>query len=263
MSSYTEVNRAGWEYLSRNGCDSSLPYGPTEWESGRVWLDPKGWIPWHDITSVLCLACGGGQQGPMFASLGYKVTVVDLSPEQLDLDRSTAEQHGLQVECIEADIADLSQLYGRHYDLVYQAVSACYLPNVRVLYDQVYRVLKEGGLYRVEHWTPFQMQLPQYGSWDGSAYRMVTPQTNRGPVQWREWDEKGNEKPTCWHYIHSLNELIGKLCDAGFTITRFGETQSGDLSAAPGTHPHLAAYVPPFFSMLSQRSQKPRNSSHE
>jgi SAM-dependent methyltransferase len=199
----------------------------------------------------------------MLAYLGYEVTVVDLSPRQLNLDRVTAERNGLQVECVEGDISDLSQLHGREFDLVYQAVSACYIPSVRRLYDEVYQVLKPGGHYRVEHWTPFQMQLPQYGSWDGGAYRMVLPQNTREPVQWREWDDNGKERPTCWHYIHSLDELIGQLCEAGFTIKRFAETQTGDLSSGPGTYSHLAAFVPPFFAMLSQRSEYQGHVNHD
>jgi SAM-dependent methyltransferase len=252
------MNRTGWEHLARNGCEFSLPCKREDLAYAAQILDPQLWIPWSRIGSVLCLASGGGQQGPLFASLGYEVTVVDLSPEQLRLDRVTAEQFGLELECIEADISDLSSLGKRQFDLVYQAVSACYLPNVRTVYEQVFRVLKPRGYYRVEHWSPIHLQLPQYGAWDGAAYRIVHPQVTGRPVQWRLWQDDGTEDPTCWHYIHPLDHLIGGLCEAGFSIDHFDEQQGGDLGAEPGSSAHLAAFVPPFFTIFSHRLQKPR-----
>src|SRR5262249_38927681 len=104
------------------------------------------------VRQVLCLASAGGQQAPMFASLGCRVVSADLCPEQLERDASTAKRLGFEIECVECDMLDLSPLYGRNFDLVYQAVSACYAPNVAKLYAEVARVLKHGGFYRVEHW---------------------------------------------------------------------------------------------------------------
>ena len=95
----------------------------------------------------------------MFASLDCRVTSVDLCPEQLQRDRMTADRYGLDLECLEADMLDLSALYGRAFDLVYQAISFCYVPDVSKLYAQVSRVLRSGGFYRVEHWNPVNMQL--------------------------------------------------------------------------------------------------------
>src|SRR5215469_11301052 len=123
MANYRTVSRDAWALLVKHGCDSSQPYGPEHFSFAKSWLDSQRWIPWKRVQSVLCLACGGGQQAPLFASLGCQVVLVDISPEQLTIDRQTAEQHGFAIECIEADMLDLSTLYGRNFDLVYQAVS--------------------------------------------------------------------------------------------------------------------------------------------
>ncbi len=40
---------------------------------------------------VLCLAGGGGQQSAVFSLLGAQVTVLDLTPEQLEGDRQAAD----------------------------------------------------------------------------------------------------------------------------------------------------------------------------
>jgi ubiquinone/menaquinone biosynthesis C-methylase UbiE len=251
---YKQANRRAWSYLARNGCDSSQPYGPREFANAFHWLDDKSWINWARVKSVLCLACGGGQQAPLFASLGCQVTVADMSPEQLRIDREVAEKYGLSIECVEADMLDLSRLRGRNFDLVYQAVSTCYVPDVRRLYREVFSVLCAWGQYRVEHWNPTHLQLSDSFAWDGEAYRVVQPQTTSGPLPWVvQSGENGNAKVSCLHYLHPLHDLIGGLCDSGFAILRFAESGESDLSAEPGSYRHLAAYLPSFYSILARR----------
>jgi len=63
--------------------------------------------------------------------------------------------------------------------------------------------------------------------------------------------------------MRSRPESIGGLCDAWFSITRFVESQSGDLTVPRLRHSHLASVVRPFFAMFSQRSRQPRKSSYE
>jgi 2-polyprenyl-3-methyl-5-hydroxy-6-metoxy-1,4-benzoquinol methylase len=72
---------------------------------------------------VLCLASGGGQQSAVFALLGARVTVADLSESQLDSDRRAASHYGHQITTLRADMRDLSALEGESFDLVYQAPS--------------------------------------------------------------------------------------------------------------------------------------------
>jgi SAM-dependent methyltransferase len=251
MSDYLKANRISWDYLARHGNDR--PYTSEDFANAKSLLDPEHWIPWDSLSSILCLASGAGRRGSLFASLGYDVTVVDWSREQLRRDQQTARRYGLAVECIEADIGNLQRLQGRKFDLVSQASSSCYVPDVGASYREAFRLLAPGGYYHVEHWNPIHLQLPQYGAWDGVGYRVVRPQTSHRPVRWREWDEKGQEKPTCLHYIHSLQELIGGLCDTGFVVECFGERQLQNLAGEPGTPEHLAAFVPPFITILARR----------
>ena len=250
--SYQTVNRQGWDELARAGCEASQPWGSTELRNAGAWLDAAGWIPWPEVQRVLCLGAGGGQQAPLFAALGCKVTSVDLSAEQLRLDAEAARRHGLEVECVEADMLDLGLLYGSDFDLVYQPVSACYVPDVRQLYLEVSRVLRPGGWYRVEHWNPAQIQLAEGGAWSGEGYRIVHPQRSDRPVVWSGTQAGPEEPPTCWHYVHPLHDLIGGLCDAGFEILRFEESGAGDPAAEPGSQQHLAAYLPPFLSLFAR-----------
>jgi len=182
------------------------------------------------------------------------VTVADLSPEQLRRDREASERHGLAIEIVELDMLDLSPLNGRFFDLVYQPVSAAYVPDVRRLYSEVARVTRPGGYYFVEHYHPVHVQMPESGEWDGEAYRIIEPQVSGRPLPQTNWEIAGRHyEITTWLYIHPLEHLIGGLCDAGFIIDRFEETSKGDLSAEPGSLAHKSAYIPSTFAMFARR----------
>ena len=97
------------------------------------------------------------------------------------------------------------------------------------------------------------MQLPDLDAWDGNAYRLVRPQPSGQPIPLTVLgDTELESSSVCWHYIHPLHALIGGLGDAGLVLLHFAERAPTDLSAEPGTYSHLAAYVPPFFTMLAR-----------
>lgn len=251
---YRTVNRRAWDGLARTGSTYSSPYGRHDARFARRVLDPHGWLPWRRLRSVLCLACGGGQQGPLFAALGLEVTVADLSPGQLAKDRVEAARLGLAIETVEADMLDLSVLHGRRFDLVFQPVSAIYVPEVRPVYDQVAGLLGPGGLYQVTHWNPTHLQLSDDPSWDGEAYRIDRPQSPGVPRRWTgRLDGEGDVWASCLHFIHPLHELLGGLCDAGFAITGFTEWSPEDADAVPGSQEHLGRYLPSLFTLLARR----------
>jgi SAM-dependent methyltransferase len=251
---YRRVNGRAWTELGKLGIESSTPWNVHRMARPRAWLDSFHWLPWDEIRDVLVLAGGGGQQAPLFARLGCRTTLVDLSEGQLALDRQVAAENGLDLECIQADMCDLSVLGQRRYDLVYQPVSTCYIPDIRRCYKAVASVLGSGGLYWSQHWNPTQIQVSPAYAWDGSAYRLDRPITDPaarvlgGPGQ--------ASGPLCWHYVHSLGDLVGGMCDAGFAIEKFVGSGQADSSAEPASPAHLGAYLTPFYTVLARRRQQ-------
>ena len=57
---------------------------------------PKEWFEKANGKKILGLACGGGQQGPVFAIKGYDVTIMDFSKSQLQRDDMVAKREGLK-----------------------------------------------------------------------------------------------------------------------------------------------------------------------
>jgi hypothetical protein len=69
------------------------------------------------------------------------------------------------------------------------------------------------------------------------------------------WKPDNEHEPSCVHFIHTLTDLLGGLPEFGFSILDFDEGRYGaDANSEPGSHSHLAAYIPPFFSILSRAS---------
>ena len=94
-----KYNRSAWDQEVDRGNKWTLPVSDEEIAAARVggWdivltptkPVPKEWFPELEGLDVLCLASGGGQQGPILAAAGASVTVFDNSPKQLEQDRSS------------------------------------------------------------------------------------------------------------------------------------------------------------------------------
>src|SRR5690606_7312110 len=106
---------------------------------------PKQWFGTLKGKDVLCLASGGGQQVPILAAAGGRVTSFDNSEEQLSRDRAVAEREGLGVETVQGDMADLSVFPDASFDLVFHPASNLFIPDVNPVWRECFRVLRPGG----------------------------------------------------------------------------------------------------------------------
>src|SRR5207247_2527072 len=154
-----EHNRRIWDERVRQLKTHTQPAPEKDFRNARAVLDECGWLP--PIIKglrVLCLAAGGGRHGPLFASLGAEVTVVDLSPEMLAIDQRIAAKHGLILKLVETSMENLTMLPRGGFDLVIQPVSTCYVPDVVKIYQQVAEVTAGSGLYISQHKQPVSLQ---------------------------------------------------------------------------------------------------------
>ena len=119
MVDVRDLNRDAWNAQVAKENRWTIPVSPHEIEAARrgeweILLTPtrplpRSWFPELEGTRVLCLASGGGQQGPILAATGARVTVFDNSPQQLAQDRLVAERDGLELETIEGCMPLTSQ----------------------------------------------------------------------------------------------------------------------------------------------------------
>jgi len=104
-------NRRAWDHQAELGNPWTIPVDPrviAAARQGTVSIQlteekpvPREWFPTLAGADVLCLACGGGQQGPVLAAAGARVTVLDNSPLQLERDRMVARREGLDLRAVE------------------------------------------------------------------------------------------------------------------------------------------------------------------
>src|SRR5437868_10313836 len=134
-----EYNRRAWDRQVDERYRWTVPVGPEVIVNARrgEWSlvltptipVPREWFPPLAGLDVLCLASGGGQQGPVLAAAGAAVTVFDNSPKQLARDREVAERDGLAIRTVEGDMADLSALAAGAFGLVVHPCSNCFVPD--------------------------------------------------------------------------------------------------------------------------------------
>lgn len=109
-------------------------------------------------SQVLCLAEGEGRNACFLAGLGHEVTAIDSSPVGLEkLDR-LAEQRGVSVESICADLDDC-ELEAASWDAI--VAIWCHLPLKlrQSVHRQAAAALRPGGLFILEAYAPEQLQF--------------------------------------------------------------------------------------------------------
>ena len=198
---------------------------------------------------VLCLAAGGGKQSALYAALGAEVTVVDLSPEMLALDRQVAAERNLAIRTVEASMDDLSMFAAASFDIVVQPVSTCYVPDILAVYREVARVIMSGGLYISQHKQPASMQADIRPS--AAGYELIEPYYRTGPLPPVEGSP--HREPGTLEFLHRWEELLGGLCRAGFVIEDLLEPLHADPKASSGTFAHRSQYVAPYVRIKARR----------
>jgi SAM-dependent methyltransferase len=180
---------------------------------------PHRWFPPLNGADLLCLASGGGQQGPIFAALGANVTVFDNSPSQLKQDQLVAEREALSLKTVEGDAADLSMFADESFDVIFNPVSTVFMQNVRVVWKECFRVLRHGGILMTGSMNPvhyifdlFKMDENILEVAHSIPYSDVTSLS-------KEDLEEYLEKGLPVEFGHSLTDLLGGQCAAGFMIT--------------------------------------------
>ncbi|MCR2721536.1 class I SAM-dependent methyltransferase, partial [Salmonella enterica] len=73
------------------------------------------------------------------------VTVFDLSARQLEQDRAVARRDGLALTAVQGDMRDLSVFADQSFDVVFHPISNLYVPDVRPVWRECFRVLRPGG----------------------------------------------------------------------------------------------------------------------
>lgn len=249
-------NSRAWDALVRKGAALASPASDEDFANPLKTIDPIGWLG-DSIAGqrVLCLAAGGGRQSALYAAAGARVTVLDLSREMLALDTKVAAERKLDVRVVHGTMCDLSMFGEGDFDLVIQPVSTCYVPDVVVVYQQVARVLRPGGLYVSQHKSPVSLQVnasPDAAKTEATGYTLSekyyrdTPLPAAAPSRVREQGAV--------EFLHRWEQLVGGMCRAGFAVEDLIEPMHAEQEAVEGTLAHRSQYVAPYVRIKARRS---------
>lgn len=228
-------NRKAWDKNVESQNEWTLPVSSEEVEAARtgnwsVVLTPIRPVPGYWFPTplqnkkILCLASGGGQQGPILAAAGAQVTIFDNSPKQLAQDRLVADRDGLQLQTVEGDMSDLSIFPDESFDLVFHPVSNLFVPDVLPVWKEAFRVLRHSGSLLAGFMNPafYLFDRDQMDDHDILQVTNVIPYSDIKQLSPESLQRiMDNEWPL--EFGHTLENQIGGQIQAGFVITGFYE----------------------------------------
>jgi SAM-dependent methyltransferase len=246
-----EYNRAAWDNEVERANRWTAPVSSDVIDAARLghWEVlltenkpvPQNWFP--DLKTgldVLCLASGGGQQAPILAAAGANVTVFDNSPKQLAQDRFVAERDNLKLATVEGDMANLSMFSDKSFDLIFHPCSNCFVPELRPVWLESFRVLRSGGLLLSGFNNPalyiFDQELAERKILQVKHQLPYSDLASLSDEERRRYTDKGEPL----EFSHTLSEQISGQTDAGFVIAGFYEDRHSG-------HP-LAGYMPTYIA---------------
>lgn len=97
--------------------------------------------------NVLELGCGGAQCSIALAKKGAIVTAVDVSSVEIEFAKKLANENNVQIKFYERDAADLSPIVDKSQDVVFSACALGYVDDLDGCFKEVYRVLKDDGIF--------------------------------------------------------------------------------------------------------------------
>jgi SAM-dependent methyltransferase len=248
-------NRAAWDHQVAEGNMWTRPVDVDTIEAARrgdwsvvlIGLRPtrREWFP-DELTGldVLCLAAGGGQQGPVLAAAGANVTVFDNSPAQLERDRAVSAENDLGIETVQGDMADLSAFDDECFDLVFHPVSNIFASDVRPVWLEAFRTLREGGRLLAGFMNPavFLFDNELYDKRGERVIRYALPYADARDLPADELSAKqARNEPL--EFGHTLDALIGGQLAAGFQLIGFDEAGRDEGEWHGPLHGRMCEYI--------------------
>lgn len=229
--SYTEINartidrwiEEGWEwgvpisherFAAVQDDDWSMLLTPTK-------PVPRTWYPPLKGTKVLGLACGGGQQMPVFAALGAECTVLDYSKRQIESECMVASREGYEITTVCADMTKALPFAEESFDLIFHPVSNCYIEDVMHVWKECYRILRPGGCLMAGLDNGINFLFDEKNEKEIRFSLPFNPLKNKEQMASLEANDDGIQ------FSHTLEEQIRGQIQAGFQLVDLYEDTNG------------------------------------
>lgn len=244
MSDYPDINarvidgwvEAGWRWGTPIDHDTYLRAQQGGWEVVLTPTKPvpRDWFPSMHGARVLGLACGGGQQMPVFAALGADCTVLDYSPRQLESERMVARREGYDIAIVRHDMTRPLPFGDDCFDLIFHPVANCYVEDVYPLWRECFRVLKPGGILLAG------LDIGINYLFDEDSLT-VTRKLPYNPLKDEKLMREAMEKDEGVQFSHTIQEQVDGQLRAGFLLTSIFDDTNGEGPLEPFKVPAFLA----------------------
>jgi len=239
-------NRTAWDNYVDKKVQWTIPVSEQELENAKngswnIVLTPKkpvphNWFPDLKGLKILGLASGGGQQGPILATLGADITIFDNSEKQLQQDKTLSDKFNLDIKTVQGNMKDLSVFADNSFDLIFNPCSILFVDDVLPVWKECFRILKLNGILMTGLINPISFQLDKENL--KLIYKQPFSDLHSLPTEKLEELKKNNE---ALEFGHSLTDQINGQLDAGFILTNMYEDNWGGESKMDEFFPEFIA----------------------
>lgn len=234
---YIEENRKIWDERSENNDTWSIPVTSEMVKLARegIWSIvltptkpvPANWFPEKlDEKKILCLASGGGQQGPILAATGADVTVFDNSIKQLEKDVFVAQRDNLKIKTVQGNMQDLSVFDDEYFDCIIHPWSNGYIDDILPVWRECARVLKKNGILLSGFGNPIEY-IFDVGKLEQGIFSVANTIPYADIEHMDDADTRKAVESGGYLWSHTLEEQIQGQIEAGFAIIGFYEDIGG------------------------------------
>lgn len=236
---YIKENEHVWDTRSENNDNWSIPVSSEMIDRAKkgdwnIVLTPKKAVPstWFpqelSKKKILCLASGGGQQGPILAATGADVTVFDNSRKQLEKDIIVAERDHLEIRTVQGNIQDLSMFEDETFDCIVHPWSNGYVNNVLPVWKECARVLKKNGLLLAGFGNPIEY-IFDVGKFEQGLLEVKHTIPYADIEHMVDENVRAIVESEGYIWGHTLEDQIQGQIEAGFAIIGFYEDRGGSV----------------------------------
>lgn len=128
----------------------------------------------------------------------------------------------LELGVEKGNMCDLSRFPEGNFDYILNPTSLMYVPDVKPVFKECYRVLKKGGIFIMMAPSPVNYLCDYIDDERGGYYKAV----NRMPYCSADADSASS-----WiEYGHTMEDYLGGQIESGFVIDGYRECQMEDIT---------------------------------
>lgn len=201
---------------------------------------PLQWLSGLRDKKVLNACGGGGQQTPILAAFGCRLTTIDLSDAQIEQDRKALDKYSLEAELVNGNVLDMP-FDDASFDAVIIPPALNFVDDLAKAYCQVHRVLRRGGIFMTGIANPIIYAFDDRVQEKRLKMKYTIPFSDTVSMSAKELEKRLRKKDTV-EFSHTLDSILGGLIDSGFIINGFYSDGCGSEPTDSFVHDSFIAF---------------------